>query len=458
MFYFEPCVNFLKYHDWRSYIYAPAGGFEISNLIHGRIWNIMQTSMLYMFGESVSSMRLLSYLSGIGVLIMTWLVSRQLFDDNEEWIAWWSVAILALSHSFIFASHFGRPDIMVALFILCAVYLHLRGNYFWAGLTAALTMDVHVSGAVAMFSLIGLEVRKTHELKFIPLASHSRRWFSLFGGMAFGVSWWVFWHVLNNYELFKIQYSFLRSVSYGNTLNLSGEIGRWISFFWEGAYHRNLLWLGLIVTSIAYLKVTKQQGYKELIALFFGSLLGYIVAAPHKTTWYVIYIFPFIIMLIVKTLSGREPPLFKQFLHIGLVIFLLMESIALIPFYKANYDNFAHSLSSKIPKRNVVIFCSETYWLGLKNNFQIVGAGKINLVRRGRENFDLTKTLTDNKVEYIIADRELLGFYGDSLEKYISQSAEEIGIVEDEFYGSSEFLAKKSKSVLISKILATKGE
>jgi len=35
----------------------------------------------------------------------------------------------------------------------------------------------------------------------------------------------------------------LRALGYGEGVNFKGELGRWVSFFWHGAYHRNMIWL-----------------------------------------------------------------------------------------------------------------------------------------------------------------------------------------------------------------------
>jgi len=158
MFYSEPPINFLEHGDFRSNIYAPKGGFNKSNLVHGRIFNFVQVGIFKVLGVSVFTMRLQAFLSGMGVLWLTSLIAYIVL--KSRWIAFFSTCLLALSHPFIFSSHFSRPDMMVTLFIMGSIHLFLKQRYFWCGLVSALAMDVHISGLVAVCIIAGMALHK----------------------------------------------------------------------------------------------------------------------------------------------------------------------------------------------------------------------------------------------------------------------------------------------------------
>lgn len=151
--YCEPIWNLTRTGHMGTIFYPDAGGFDKSTLINGRIFAAIQVPILKLFGWSVFSLRLQSFLAGLGVLFLTYLIVMEI--AQTEAIALLSVILLALSHLFIFASHFARPDMTCTLFILGAVYLFLTDRYFLAGLVAALTLDIHPPGGVVAMAVLG---------------------------------------------------------------------------------------------------------------------------------------------------------------------------------------------------------------------------------------------------------------------------------------------------------------
>jgi len=116
-----------------------------------------------------------------------------------------------------------------------------------------------------------------------------------------GAFWWECWHIRPDPELFVEQFGMLRALGYGEGVNFKGELGRWVSFFWHGAYHRNMIWL--VVIGVSVWKLRKNILTSALV----GGLISFLLFIPHKpSTWQIIYLWPVMCILVVGWLTGEE--------------------------------------------------------------------------------------------------------------------------------------------------------
>lgn len=468
----EPCVNFLKDFKFRTTFYSPIGGFEESNLIHGRIFYFFQVLIFKLFGVSVITMRLQSFLAGLSALFLTFLLSKKLFANVTEAVI--STVILALSHLFIFTSHLGRPDMTVTLFILLAIYLLMqanqdrRGFYILSGAVASLAIDVHPPGNIALIILFGLTAQRYFS-KQISLSDIGR----MMLGVLIGLAWWFFFHVLIHPELFLSQRQVLKyAVSrpfLENPLSLivSG-IKRWYDFFWLGAYHRNMFLLFLISGGLILILIRiKERSHQSLGTLIMFGFIGLAVTAPNLTTWYIIYIYPFFCILISHFLwvnlfsNSSLLKSISKILLIGLFLFLFLENVEKLRFLRSSYDNYIEKIKLNISKDSIVL-ASDHCWLGLKDQARFYG----NHVLHTRINFmnhpsstqyhlaDFDNFLLSKNIDYIIADQELIGWpsHKETLLPFIKKYCKLVGKFEDPFYGSSLYLAKRSPQPMITEI------
>lgn len=103
--------------------------------------------------------RYVTALFGVGVVIMTYLVSKQLF--KSIYIGLLSALFIAINYRQVLNSHFGLPDIYNAFFLLLALYWIIRlwkkqtlGVYFFTGISIAL----YFSTKFQFFAIIPLFV------------------------------------------------------------------------------------------------------------------------------------------------------------------------------------------------------------------------------------------------------------------------------------------------------------
>jgi len=124
---------------------------------NGRMWfekapvYFWITAALFkLFGVSEFWARFASAVSGLGVLLLSYLIARRLYNEAAGMLA---VAILLASQLFIFYARFGTTDTMLTLWILLAVYAYLRSEddeRFWLLAGAGCALALMVKGAAGV--------------------------------------------------------------------------------------------------------------------------------------------------------------------------------------------------------------------------------------------------------------------------------------------------------------------
>lgn len=109
-------------------------------------------------GPSVFAGRLLSFLCGLGVLVLTYFFGRAL---GGERVGLSASVLLASSIAFSWHSREIRPEMMLLLFSTLSVYVfHLarqresRGLFYLSGLVSTLSVQVHPNGALFALSVL----------------------------------------------------------------------------------------------------------------------------------------------------------------------------------------------------------------------------------------------------------------------------------------------------------------
>ncbi|MGH2351435.1 MAG: ArnT family glycosyltransferase [Chloroflexota bacterium] len=104
------------------------------------------------FGPSLTTIRLTSLLFGLVLLVETYVIARRLCGHRVGLVA---IALLSCSTPFLYSSHLGRHDIMVATFGFGAIALYLteRSSRYpvqslIAGLLVGLAFEIHYNGMI----------------------------------------------------------------------------------------------------------------------------------------------------------------------------------------------------------------------------------------------------------------------------------------------------------------------
>ncbi|HEU4432548.1 MAG TPA: glycosyltransferase family 39 protein [Pyrinomonadaceae bacterium] len=166
---------------------------------NGRVWfekppaYFWATALLFkIFGVTEFWARFASALSGLGVLLLAFLIARRIYNQTAGILA---VLILLSTQLFVYYARFGSTDTMLTLFIVLAVYSYLRteeDERFWVLAGASCAMALMVKGAAGLIAPAVLLVASLIDRRFRAILRS--RWLWL--GIAVAVLIAAPWHLL----------------------------------------------------------------------------------------------------------------------------------------------------------------------------------------------------------------------------------------------------------------------
>ena len=152
------------------------------------------TGLLFsLFGISEFWARFASALSGLGVLLLAFLIARRIYGDASSGVL--ALLILLSTQLFVYYARFGSTDTMLTLFILLAVYAYLRSEEderFWLLAGTSCAMALMVKGAAGLIAPAALLVGCVIDGRLLSILRS--RW--LWTGIAVAALIAVPWHLL----------------------------------------------------------------------------------------------------------------------------------------------------------------------------------------------------------------------------------------------------------------------
>jgi 4-amino-4-deoxy-L-arabinose transferase-like glycosyltransferase len=204
-------------------------GFERSNVAFGRLYTGALGLVYRTIGFGVFQGRLLSYVCGLAILSLIYLITRELRGSRAA--AVWAAVLVAASYIFFDTSHTIRPEIALTALAAGALYVLLVARrkdsallYALSGLLAAACADVHSNGicvpvAIAVVAVWLLGWRRAALRAGPPFAL----------GLAAGTAWWVGVHILPDPSLFKLQWRFWSGYALPPAVQLVRDPVRWLT-------------------------------------------------------------------------------------------------------------------------------------------------------------------------------------------------------------------------------------
>ena len=152
------------------------------------------TALLFkIFGVSEFWARFASALSGLGVLLLAFLIARRIY--RNAWSGVLAILILLSTQLFVYYARFGTTDTMLTLCILLPVYAYLRteeDERFWLLAGASCAMALMVKGAAGLITPAVLLVASLIDRRFLSILRS--RWLWL--GIAVAILIAAPWHLL----------------------------------------------------------------------------------------------------------------------------------------------------------------------------------------------------------------------------------------------------------------------
>lgn len=353
--------------------YKNVAGMGENIYVLGHIGAAFQGVCMRFLGVGIVTALLPSLFIGVACLVFLFLLGRELWGSKVGLLA---VLLFSLSGVYFAASHSARPDLMVTLFFLIALWTVASAsleNSFWrlffAGLVMGLSGDVHPNGFL-LFPLPFAFWVLLRQLQWKQL----RTGILAFGaGGLIGFVYWVISHYLPNPSGFRYQSSVHGLATHGVKILDHGLVGslfiesqRYLNWFWNARGHRHLLEGLFILLSAALLLWKGGRTGRAVVGIW---ALFFLIAAAFMSNsfgWYLIFAWPLFALWMAKAIELIEWKWLSQG-ALALIITAYLLNLGLWQ-WKASHEtpmkSWLPELRAAIPA-NEPVFASAGLWFAL---------------------------------------------------------------------------------------------
>lgn len=327
-------------------------GLEKRALWYPPLYFYLLSFWVKFFGESIEAIRLLSFIFSLFSLILFFLITKSLFKNN--FLSLTGFLFLIFDVWFFRAAKVARMDMVNFFFLLASFYFLILAKerdknflFFLAGLFSGLAILSHPFGLlVFLISLLYLfwEFKKEKQLPkrlflfLLPVFLCFLIWFLL---------------VKDNLTLFFTQYSlqFLRKK----------EMAPYLLTLFKNNFLFKLFYSGLFLTIFISFFTLKKSPF--FIFFLFSFLIFLFAIIYGKEMWYLLYLQPFLVLIILSLLK-RAKELFPKnislvfYFFVSLVfflnIFIFFQNFFQIKSAFLNYHQFSKEIAKALPKEGKI--------------------------------------------------------------------------------------------------------
>lgn len=332
-----------------------------------------------LFGVGLAQARFVSWCFGLVLLLATAATGRRLYGSTSGWLG---ALFLALSWPFLQASHYARPDVMLAAVIMSAYALANKSIFEgkrWpsiaAGFLLAIALDVHLNAVVFAFGFGALYLAAYGR----EILRRTEPWMFVLGGVL-GFAVYAVFHFDAAQDFLGILPS---GFALGNThqppilsfdlsrllLSARDEVGRF-------HFYSNSLDFALIGASTVLLVVRRSKADKLLLSFIAAAIVGFVLIVGAKHDVYAILLYPFFMLIVAEAIvslvragQGHQPS--RVFPIALLALFLVNSSVHMAQslFTGRNYDYYriTERLDDSIQPGSRVM-AMPYWWLGLADH------------------------------------------------------------------------------------------
>jgi len=339
----------------------------ITTLIHAKV---IQT-----IGLSVASLRLVSLLAGIGLLIAIYVISLELYESRR--VAIITALLVATSYPFLYSSHLVRPDIFVSALGFGTIALYLVGRRrhplilnLLAGLMIGIAFEIHPNAMIYGPIIVALYLA-ADKWRFI----RKRGFWAFVGGTCLGLAGYIWLHILPNPETYfaimsEAQQTHMPPAASGALTGIALSFLDTAKFLLTGTGGR----LIAVVAAIIALWRTQRSKHVQAFTMFATSFAIFALLIRNKMPYYLILIAPFSNILlgawIEQTLRDDVVTTFwlkraKAITYSAIIVSLLIAGaeFALTP-PPGDVGLVAKRVEQVLPAGGLVMG-THTYWFGL---------------------------------------------------------------------------------------------
>lgn len=344
----------------------------------GYLSNVSWVISFALLGPSFFQARLVSWFFGIVLLLAVIGVGRRSYGTTTGLLA---ALMLSLSLAFLQASHYARPDIILAAVVVGAYYfanVALDRERWWAhvlaGLLLGITPDIHLNGVILALGLVAVYLI-TYGRKVLR---RSGTWLFVAGGLL-GLLYYAGVRVLPNMGTFFARYDLAMGATHTPPLFTLSPVVLAKSAVQEiGRYHfyDYSLDFALIGASALYLLARRSPADRRLLAFVGTAFLGFVLFVGNKHDVYAILFYPFFLLMVAEAFvsllrAGRGLAPQRLFVGALLLLFLLNSAVHVARPVLASRDYDYEAITDQI--RTVVpegarVMGMPHWWLGLADH------------------------------------------------------------------------------------------
>lgn len=260
------------------------------------------TAILYqLFGVNEFTARGVSALSGVGVVILTYLTAKLLYNPKMGMVA--TVIILTCYH-FVFQSRFGTTDVLLTFFTMLTIYAYLmiteKQPQWWYLVGVASSLAFMTKGIGGIIAPITVFLALILEKKLITTIKSSYFWQSVILAIAIILPWHLFMVLKHGSDFMEVYFGY-HTVSRA-TESIEGHSGN--AFFYFLVLNKQFFpWVYLVPFAlIISLKDNLQKpSQSRIILILFFLVFGLYTLVATKLDWYIVPVYPPLAILIAFT-------------------------------------------------------------------------------------------------------------------------------------------------------------
>lgn len=375
------------------------------------IFHSLQMLVIKLFGYTLFNIRLLSLVFGLATLYSFYRLCRLVLPD-EKWAPWASF-LMGIDIQFIYASHFGRQEIILLWVMVCGVYFYFKNlpahhyrHDLILGALAGISMGIHPNSLMIILVFCGIYLSQLMQKK-----SSLRSLLILGSGFAIPVlclillSFRLDPNFLSNYftyghEQFKVLSPF------------PARLVRLALFFKAiflrqgGTYYLPEIRIQSILLTIIVLLglVTFRHNRKDrkappswLIASFSGIIVGLIVIGRYNPTS-VVLTTPLIYLLIGFSLTNIPKDYVKIIAPLLALAIFISTLINIYPYLKYDYHSYLGKITAVVsPDRKVLASLNTEYAF---EDGKLLDLRNLSFLKR--QGLTFAEYISRNQIEYII--------------------------------------------------------
>jgi len=276
------------------------------NAIWPYIGNLPLRISFDVFGLGLFQARLVSWIFGILLLILTALVGLKSYGIASGVLA---ALLLSLSTPFLQSSHLVRPDIILSTMGVLCYFLTLIAfleNRRWAhllsGLLISLSLDIHWN---AIILGVGLFVLYIYHYRAQVLKSSDTWLFIL--GVSLGLIYYLIVVVMPDPSKFVSFYRFSSEISHPmplfsfNLMELLRSVREEIRRY---GFYQNSVDFIFIFAGMVYLIFRRSKADRLLLIFIATVFLGFVLLTGNKSFEYAIILYPFFILVAAEAIRS----------------------------------------------------------------------------------------------------------------------------------------------------------